>query len=88
LNEVFEMRYTEGEMLIKLAGFDEEFISTKQVKHILGCHEVTVYRYVQAGDLIPYTTTGRASLYKKQDVEAFIRKLHPSPTKKYKSPRR
>lgn len=61
--------------LRRLSGIDKEHLTHKELVWVTGVHEVTAYRWVQQGRLKAYRQTkgGKRNVYKREDVETFVR---------------
>jgi excisionase family DNA binding protein len=54
-----------------------ELLTTSQAAGVVGVSVATFGRYVHNGWIVPAHTIGRSNLYRRADVDALHRKLHP-----------
>ena len=54
---------------------EKEFYTVRELAELLSVNPMTIYRMVDRGELPVYTIGGRAKRFRKDDIEAYLKKV-------------
>lgn len=72
-------RLTQGKDVVAMSPLPNDLISPKQAAKIVGCHAVTVYRWIHYGILPAYRRGRSRFLVSRADLDHIVVKFEPLP---------